>query len=111
MARHQDNARERILDGFEDVLITGGDAQVTLEGVAAHVGLTKGGLLYHFASKQDLLVGLATEWLERFRRAVLDAVDPADGSPGRLVRAYVQVSIDEEPAGDLSFWMLPAPTT
>ncbi len=25
MARHQDNARERVLDGFEDLLITNGE--------------------------------------------------------------------------------------
>ena len=35
MARHQDNARERILDGFEDLLIERGDGQVSLEARGA----------------------------------------------------------------------------
>ena len=92
--RDPDRTRAVILDAASKLVRERGVA-ATLDDVARRAGVSKGGLLYHFASKQDLLVGLATEWLERFRRAVLDAVDPADGSPGRLVRAYVQVSIDE----------------
>ncbi|HEY5821901.1 MAG TPA: TetR/AcrR family transcriptional regulator [Propionibacteriaceae bacterium] len=87
MARHHDNARERILDGFEDALITNGDAQVTLEGVAKHVGLTKGGLLYHFGSRAALVAGL----VERFQeRSAEDLVLMAD-SPGGAALDYLEV--------------------
>lgn len=66
----------------------------TLDDVARRAGVSKGGLLYHFASKQELLLAMAHDWLERFRAEVLAAIDPADDAPGRLVRAYVRVSID-----------------
>jgi AcrR family transcriptional regulator len=66
----------------------------TLDDVARRAGVSKGGLLYHFASKQELLLAMAHDWLERFRAEVLAAIDPDDDAPGRLVRAYVRVSID-----------------
>ena len=66
----------------------------TLDDVARRAGVSKGGLLYHFASKQELLLAMAHDWLERFRADVLAAVAPGDDTPGHLVRAYVRTSID-----------------
>lgn len=88
MARHHDNARERILDGFEDVLIDGGDAQVTLEGVAAHVGLTKGGLLYHFRSRAVLVAGLVERFDLRTRADLAEMTGAAEGAAA----SYLKVS-------------------
>ncbi len=88
MARHHGNARERILDGFEDVLIDGGDAQVTLDGVAAHVGLTKGGLLYHFRSRSALVAGL----VERFDQRSLDDLTEMTKASEGAAASYLKVS-------------------
>ncbi|GCB56911.1 hypothetical protein rerp_33190 [Rhodococcus erythropolis] len=49
------DTRDRILDALEKLLLVSGVAQVTLEGVAAEAGVSKGGLLYHFPSKEALL--------------------------------------------------------
>lgn len=92
--RDPDRTRAVILDAASQLVRERGVA-ATLSDVARRAGVSKGGLLYHFASKQDLLVELARDWLERFRSAVHDAVDPVDTAPGRLVRAYVHVSIHE----------------
>src|SRR5690606_1251603 len=51
-------ARERVLDAYETILLTEGERAATLEGVAAAAGVSKGGLLYHFASKDQLADGL-----------------------------------------------------
>lgn len=67
MGVHADNARERVLDAFEDSLIGAGDATSTLESVAARAGLTKGGLLYHFRSRAALVGGLVERFDERTR--------------------------------------------
>ncbi|MGV9674436.1 TetR/AcrR family transcriptional regulator [Nocardia sp. NPDC003482] len=50
--------RDRILDALETLLVDRGMSQVTLENVAATAGISKGGLLYHFKSKDALLAGL-----------------------------------------------------
>ena len=67
MGVHAENARERVLDAFEDSLINVGDAASTLETVAEQAGLTKGGLLYHFRSRSALVAGMVDRFDERAR--------------------------------------------
>ncbi|MRH86266.1 TetR family transcriptional regulator [Nocardia sp. SYP-A9097] len=57
--------RNRILDALETLLLDKGMSQVTLESVAAAAGVSKGGLLYHFKSKDALLAGLVRRVGER----------------------------------------------
>ena len=52
------SSRDRILDAYADLLITEGERCATLETVAARADVSKGGLLYHFPSKDQLAVGL-----------------------------------------------------
>lgn len=87
MARHHDNARERILDAFEDVLISQGDAQVTLEGVAGQAQLTKGGLLYHFRSRVALVAAL----VERFESRTSDDLAEMTHAPEGAAASYLKV--------------------
>lgn len=70
------HARERVLDAYEALLISDGERTATLDAVARAAGVSKGGLLYHFGSKDELaaamiarLVALATEDVERIRSA------------------------------------------
>lgn len=51
-------ARAKILDAFVRILIEQGERAATLEAVASAAGVSKGGLLYHFASKEALVEGL-----------------------------------------------------
>lgn len=51
-------ARQRILESYIEVLNTEGGRAATLETVAAYAGVSKGGLLYHFASADALATGL-----------------------------------------------------
>jgi AcrR family transcriptional regulator len=82
------SSRDRILDAYADLLITEGERQATLEAVAARADVSKGGLLYHFPSKDQLAVGLCD------RLAVLATKDAhmmraADEGPARY---YVRSS-------------------
>jgi AcrR family transcriptional regulator len=96
-------ARDRVLDAYETLLIEDGPAAATLDAVAAAAGVSKGGLLYHFASKDALATGL----LDRLRdRSAADAAAvraapegaaayylhtsaPGGGIPGGLTRTYL----------------------
>ncbi|NRG41831.1 TetR family transcriptional regulator [Rathayibacter sp. VKM Ac-2804] len=51
-------ARDRVLDAFEALLIDQGERAATLDAVAKAAGVSKGGLLYHFPSKDALVDGL-----------------------------------------------------
>lgn len=82
-------SRERLLDAFEVILIDEGERAATLEAVAARAGISKGGLLYHFASKDAMVSGL----LDRLATLVADDVarirEAAEGSIEYLLRTSV----------------------
>ncbi|MFC6355157.1 TetR/AcrR family transcriptional regulator [Luethyella okanaganae] len=74
--------RDRILDAFQELLIEHGERAATLDAVAASAEVSKGGLLYHFGSKEALVEGqlarlseLAAVDAENIRNAPEGAVD------------------------------------
>ena len=52
-----------------------GPQALTLDAVAAEAGVSKGGLLYHFASKRELLDAVVRRWLDEFQDDI-DAAGP-----------------------------------
>ncbi|MBF6261555.1 TetR/AcrR family transcriptional regulator [Nocardia farcinica] len=66
------STRDRILNALEALLLEKGMSQVTLENVAAAAGVSKGGLLYHFKSKDALLAGLVRRLGERAAHQMAD---------------------------------------
>lgn len=73
----------------------------SLDLVAAEAGVSKGGLLHHFGSKEELLVALAEHQTALFESLVDAHLDPDDAEPGRLLRAYVRASLDQLEAAAL----------
>ncbi len=57
--------RDKILDALEGILFDFGPARATLEAVAEAAGVSKGGLLYHFPSKQEMLIALVDRHTQR----------------------------------------------
>jgi AcrR family transcriptional regulator len=57
-------ARQRLLDAAERVVVESGATHLTLDAVAKSAGVSKGGLLYHFPSKEALLEGMLTRHFE-----------------------------------------------
>lgn len=81
-------ARDRVLDAYESLLIDHGAAAVTLDAVAAAAGVSKGGLLYHFGSKDALVTGL----LERLRERSSADADAVRAAPEGAVAYYLRTS-------------------
>jgi len=80
------SARERLLDAAVAVVRREGAQALTLDAVAAEAGVSKGGLLYHFRSKRDLLDALVERWLDGWQ-AEVDADESGDGFVAAFVRA------------------------
>ncbi|WP_193598725.1 TetR/AcrR family transcriptional regulator [Microbacterium sp. YJN-G] len=89
-------ARERVLDAYESILIREGERAATLDAVAKAAGVSKGGLLYHFASKDDLATALVAR-LESLTDDDLERMRAADEGP---VAYYVRTSVMEDDALD-----------
>lgn len=84
-------ARERVLDAFEKLLITEGERAATLDATATAAAVSKGGLLYHFASKDDLAAGM----IARLKRLVDEDLLAMAASPEGAVAYYVRTSVME----------------
>lgn len=67
-----------ILDAAEQVVTESGALRLTLDAVAERAGVSKGGLLYHFPSKEALLQSMLERLLQRgvARRAEVELPDP-----------------------------------
>lgn len=90
-------ARTRILDAAETIVRARGVPALTLEAAARQAGISKGGLLYHFAGKEALLTAmlarLAANISAEFERRL--AAQPT--GPGRATRALLAWSFDPVP--------------
>ena len=87
----KNSARERILDAYAAILIEGGVSAVTLSAVAARAEVSKGGLLYHFGSKEALVQGL----LERMYELYDADLEAARSAPQGVVRYFLETSVSE----------------
>jgi AcrR family transcriptional regulator len=84
-------ARDRVLDAFEEILIAGGERAATMDATARAAGVSKGGLLYHFASK-DALESALIERLDALVDAdVDDMTTAAEGAVAHYIRTSVLV--------------------
>jgi AcrR family transcriptional regulator len=88
------STRDRILDAAENIVIRDGVARLTLEAAAHEAGLSKGGVLYHFGTRDALVSGMV-ERMDAAFDALMDEEAAADdvGSAGRYVRAYIRASL------------------
>lgn len=89
------HAYAKVLDAAAAVLVERSAAAFTLDAVAARAQVSKGGLMYHFPSKEALLTALVA----RAVAAVDDALTAAASSsePGAFTRAYLDITIPDKP--------------
>jgi AcrR family transcriptional regulator len=81
------DTRARLLDAAVAVVRREGAQSLTLDAVAAQAGVSKGGLLYHFRSKRDLLDGMVDRWLAEWQ----EQIDRDSGDQGFLT-GYVNAT-------------------
>jgi AcrR family transcriptional regulator len=82
--------QDRLLDAAEVVLVRQGIASLTLDAVATEAHISKGGLLYHFPSKDRLVEALVRRSAEAWRACYMDAYRRTPEGPGRMARALLR---------------------
>ena len=93
MAGHRPSSRKKILAAAADLARQSGPVRFSLDAVARHPGVSKGGLLYNFPTKAKLMQGLVEDYLGEFEEA-LDAASGPDKEES-LLAAYVRLSAKE----------------
>jgi len=88
--------RNAILDAANQIVQQKGVEHLTLEQTAHEAGISKGGLLYHFPSKDALIEGMIHYYLERFTSDLNNAASEEDEEkPGRWTRAYLNTTYED----------------
>ncbi len=87
------NAQTRILDAAELLVRTRGVTGLTLDAAAHAAGVSKGGLLYHFASKEALLDALLKRLAAFIQEDFEAGVAAESEGPGRVARAMLTWSL------------------
>ncbi len=89
------SSRDAILDAAEAVVKDAGAAHLTLDAVAERAGVSKGGLLYNFPSKDALVEGMIARCVDRFEADRRRAEAGATLKGSRSLRAYVETSLND----------------
>ncbi len=92
-------SRERILASSVRVALRDGVSAMTLDAVAREAGVSKGGLLYHFASKDELIAAMLQHHAARIQKTVESRMAADPNPQGRWFRALMQ-TIDGCEGGD-----------
>jgi AcrR family transcriptional regulator len=80
-----DDTRQRILDVAVELFIEQGFAGTSVRDISERLGMTKGSLYYHFASKEELLHALVTPLMDDLDAFIADVV-----AAGTVDRALVE---------------------
>ena len=84
--------QQRILDAAMDLVQSQGGGQFSLDAVAKHAGISKGGLLYNFPSKEALIRAMVQQHIDSVRAVTSAAEAELANDPYRhkLMRAFIQ---------------------
>lgn len=88
-------AHDRLLQAAEDLAWDTGAGNLTLDAVAARAGVSKGGLLYHFPSKQKLMEALVENYITRFNNELSGREAANSQSANAAARAYLDIFVEE----------------
>lgn len=93
-----ERTRSALLDAAAEVVRSDGVSNLTLDRVADAAGVSKGGLLYHYGTKQELVAAVLERTLDR-AAAQLDSLAAANSrSTGSFAQAYLDYVRSGQPA-------------
>ncbi|MGO1118938.1 TetR/AcrR family transcriptional regulator [Rhodovibrionaceae bacterium A322] len=99
----KNNARERLLDAAETVILEEGLLKLTLDNVAKAGEVSKGGLIYHFASKEALLRAMVERQVARWESSLEQHEKDVADSAGAAVETYAR-ACDAETQRNGALW-------
>ena len=102
--KQPEQVRRALLDCAAQIAAEQGAAAITIQAVAERAGVTKGGLLHHFDSKQALLAAVFKDLLDKMDQEIERTLADDPQARGRFTRAYVRACFSDRLLGDRSLW-------
>lgn len=98
MTRRKEIDRDAVLDAAEAVILATGGRGFTLDAVASQAGISKGGLVYTFPTKDDLIHATLEREVARFQEAVRQRLRGDPARPAELILAHIDEALSEDAA-------------
>ena len=96
--------KRRILEAAEQVVLRDGVGHLTLDAAAHEAGLSKGGVLYHFPTRDSLVAAMVTRIIDQFEEDIAshlpEAGTPDAERPGAYARAYLRATVEPAAPGE-----------
>jgi len=93
-ARGRPSSRDRIVSAAGDLIRCEGAARLSLDAVAERAAISKGGLLYNFRTKRELLHAVIADYVETLREeSVARRAALGEGEPNRACRGHLAASL------------------
>lgn len=102
--KQPEQVRRALLDCAAQIAAEQGASAITIQAVAERAGVTKGGLLHHFESKQALLAAVFSDLLEQMDQEIDRTLAGDPIQRGRFTRAYVRACFSDRLLGERSLW-------
>jgi AcrR family transcriptional regulator len=87
------NARDKILDAAERILLRDGLLGLSVDAVLAEAKLSKGGFFYHFATKEALLAAIFERLVAEVGAQMAAEAENDPDPQGRSLRAQVRLTL------------------
>lgn len=88
------STREKIIDAAMDIVRSQGVGRITLDEAAKVAGVSKGGVLYHFRSKDDLIRAMIQRLIDQMDELHDHHYQSEAEGPYRWARTYLQAVFD-----------------
>jgi AcrR family transcriptional regulator len=91
--RGRPSKREQILQVATRLIGQRGVGHFTLDAVAEEAQISKGGLLYHFPTKEDLVMSMINSIMDEFTVNMVQSAEADPVDTGKWSRAYIQETL------------------
>ncbi|MFN8672146.1 MAG: TetR/AcrR family transcriptional regulator [Candidatus Sericytochromatia bacterium] len=88
--------KEKLLYSTAKIIIEKGLSKLTLDEVSKESGISKGGLLHHFKSKDALIYDLASLAIKKWEEIFESFYAKETEEKGKFMRAYIKSALEQE---------------
>lgn len=95
--------RQQIIDAAKELLVREGPDRLVLRDLANRLGITHGNLQYYFPTKNDLMVAIFDQQVEKYTGGMRAAVAETSTRRGRL-DAIIDSALEELKSPETALW-------
>lgn len=91
----KEDTRNKILKAAANIVQSNGILDLTLEAAAVEAGISKGGLLYHYPSKNALIEGMIQNFMQSYADNIKLSAKQDVSQEGKWTRAFINETFQQ----------------